>query len=325
MTEAAFDNAIKLLAGIGGSTNAVIHLIAIAGRFGMRLELDRFQELTEDIPLLVNLKPSGQHDMDTYHRAGGLAATIAQLLPRLDGSCLTATGITLGEEYASARTHLPEVIGSLERPFKTDSATTVLRGNLAPLGAVIKRSACSQHLLHHRGRAVVFDSYPEMLARVDDEDLEVDENSVLVLRNSGPVGVPGMPEWGMLPIPKKLLRAGVTDLVRISDARMSGTSYGTVVLHVAPEAAVGGPLAVVRSGDQVELDVARRRLELLVPEAELAARLGAWSPPRPAHTRGYPRLFADHVLQAPEGCDLDFLRPKSREEAAFVAPFVGRG
>jgi dihydroxy-acid dehydratase len=263
--------------------------------------------------------------MDTYHRAGGLAATIHQLLPALDGSCLAATGRSLAETYTKPAPYLTEVIGSLERPFKTDSAIAVLRGNLAPDGAIIKRSACSPGLLRHRGRAVVFASYQDMLARIDTSELEVDPDSVLVLQNAGPVGVPGMPEWGMIPIPQKLLRQWVTDMVRISDARMSGTSYGTVALHVSPESAVGGPLAAVRDGDLIELDVAAGRLELLVEPAELQGRLRSWQRPPSAHLRGYPRLFAEHVLQAHEGCDLDFLRPANREQTAFVEPFVGRG
>lgn len=324
MTEAAFRNAFRLLAALGGSTNALIHLVAIAGRLGIRLTLDEFAALAAAIPLLVRIQPSGSYHMDAFHEAGGLATVIARLLPLLEGECLTATGASVVETYAAARGEGTEVIADLGAPVAPGPTIAVVRGSLAPGSAVIKQSAGSEGLLRHRGRAVTFEGYEDMLARIDSDELEVDGQSVLVMKNCGPVGA-GMPEWGSIPIPRKLLDQGVRDLVRISDARMSGTSYGTVVLHVAPEAAVGGPLAIVRDGDLIELDVAGGRLELLVPAQEIARRLSQWRPGPPRHVRGYPRLFAEHVLQAPEGCDLDFLRPRNRQEAAFVPPVVGRG
>lgn len=324
LTEASFQNAIKVLAALGGSTNALLHLTAIAGRLGISLRPRDFEAAWDGVPLLVNLQPSGVYNMDDFHAAGGLAALIHELLPILDGECRVATGQTLAEAYGKAEVRAPEVIASLDRPFAKGPVLAILHGNLAPDGAVIKASACSPNLLRHRGRAVVFRDYEDMLNRIHSDDLDVTPSSVLVLQGCGPVGVPGMPEWGSIPIPRKLLRAGVTDMVRISDARMSGTGYGTVVLHVAPESAVGGPLALVRDGDEVELDVPARTVRLRVDEEELAARRQAWHPPQPRHARGYLRLFAEHVLQAPEGCDLDFLRPRNREEARFVGPIVGR-
>ena len=324
MTEAAFHNAIKLLAAIGGSTNAVLHLTAIAGRLGIRIDLKQYETLTRDVPLLVSLQPSGDYSMDDFFQAGGLGAAIRELLPLLDGQCLTAAGKTVEEVYRHMPVYRREVIASLERPFKKDSSIAVVKGNLAPHGAVIKRSACSPHLLKHRGKAVVFEDYDDMLERIHREDLDADEQSVLVLKNCGPAAI-GMPEWGAIPIPAKLLKKGVRDLVRISDARMSGTSYGAVVLHVAPEAYLGGPLAAVENGDWIELDVPAGTLQLLVEPSVIQARLARREKPKPRHVRGYPRLFAEHVLQAHEGCDLDFLRPQRKEEAAFVPPIVGRG
>ncbi|UVI27777.1 dihydroxy-acid dehydratase [Paenibacillus spongiae] len=327
MTESAFNNAIKLLAAMGGSTNAAIHLTAIAGRLGIRIPIERYEELTQNIPLIANLQPAGSYSMDDFHKAGGLRRVIHNILPLLDQDCLGCTGETIGEIYGREMPEYEssaEVIASLETPFKARAGLAILKGNLAPQGAVIKKSAVSPHLFKHRGQAVVFESYQDMLARIDTDDLEVTEESVLVLKHCGPVAM-GMPEWGSIPIPAKLLRQGVRDMVRISDARMSGTSYGAVILHAAPEAAVGGPLAIVREGDWIELDIEASTIRLDLEDGEIAERLAAWQPPKPQHKRGYPRLFADHTLQAPEGCDLDVLRPGSKEDAVFVPPIVGRG
>ncbi|WP_240420685.1 dihydroxy-acid dehydratase [Paenibacillus periandrae] len=324
MTEAAFRNAIKLLAALGGSTNAVIHLIAIAGRLGIHIGLDEFAELSADIPLIVNLQPSGEYNMDDFYAAGGLGPVISRLLPLLEDNCLTALGTTVREQYKTAAVRLGNVITDLEAPYRRESGIAVLKGNLAPHGAIMKRSASSEALQKHRGRAVVFDGYEQMMEQIDRDDLEVDRDSVLILRNCGPAAE-GMPEWGAIPIPQKLLRQGVRDMVRISDARMSGTSYGTVILHVSPEAAVRGPLAVVQNGDWIDLDIASGTLRLDVSAEEITSRLQQSSPLPRRHVRGYLRLFADHVLQAHEGCDLDFLRPNNKTEAAFVPPVVGRG
>jgi dihydroxy-acid dehydratase len=324
MTGSAFRNAIRLLAAIGGSTNAIIHLIAIAARLGLRLSLDTFQKVMETAPLLANIQPSGKYTMDKFFEAGGAAAVIGELLPLLDHGCLTAFGQTIGEAYSGNRSSAPDIITSLDNPRETSRPIVVLRGNLAPEGAIIKASACSKHLLHHRGKAVVFADYEDMRTRIDDEELAVDESSVLVMKNCGPVGA-GMPEWGAIPIPKRLLKRGIRDLVRISDARMSGTAYGAVVLHVAPESAIGGVLAAVQDGDEIELDVPNGQLNLLVDEAVIRRRLAAIKPSTSRHVRGYPRLFAEHVLQAPQGCDLDFLQPKDKAEARFVEPVIGRG
>ncbi|NOU97840.1 dihydroxy-acid dehydratase [Paenibacillus sp. LMG 31456] len=327
MTEEAFHNAIKLLAAIGGSTNAAIHLTAIAGRLGIFIPIERYAELTENIPLIVNLQPSGMHSMDDFFKAGGLSRVIRELLPLLDQDCLSSTGETIGCTYGLEMPEhegATEVISSLTAPFKKRSGLAILKGNLAPQGAVIKKSAVSPHLFKHRGQAVVFENYLDMLARIDSDDLQVDESNVLVLKHCGPVAM-GMPEWGSIPIPAKLLKQGVRDMVRISDGRMSGTSYGAVILHTAPESAIGGPLAIVRDGDWIELDIEASSVRLLLSDEEIAARLAVWIRPEPQHKRGYPRLFAEHTLQAPEGCDLDILRPKNKEEAAFVSPIVGRG
>jgi len=327
MTESAFQNAIKLLAAIGGSTNAAIHLTAIAGRFGIRIPIERYEELTQGIPLMVNLQPSGTHSMDDFFQAGGLPRGIRNLLPRLDSDCLSCTGDTIGQTYGR---ELPkfqgeeEVIATLDAPFKEQSGLAVLKGNLAPQGAVIKKSAVSPELFKHRGQAVVFNDYADMLERIDRDDLDITPDSVLILRNCGPIAM-GMPEWGQVPIPQKLLKQGVRDMVRISDARMSGTSYGAVILHVAPEAAIGGPLAIVQDGDWITTDLEHSTLQLELSDEEIASRMAAWTKPEPQHKRGYPRLFAEHALQAPEGCDLDILRPNSKEEAVFVPPVVGRG
>jgi dihydroxy-acid dehydratase len=307
LTRRAFENAIKVNAAIGGSTNFVVHLLAIAGRVGVPLELDDFDRLGSHLPLLANLMPSGRYLMEDFFYAGGLPALIEELKPHLDLGALTATGRTLGENNEGARCYNREVIASLDRPFKEAAGIAVLRGNLCPNGAIIKPSAASPELMKHRGRALVFADIEDYKARLDDPGLEVDESCVLVLKGIGPKGFPGMPEAGKLSLPRKLLEKGVRDMVCISDGRMSGTAYGTIVLHVAPEAAVGGPLALVQEGDFIELDVAARRLHLDVAAAELERRRRAWTPPAPRQARGYARLYADHVLQADRGADLDFL------------------
>jgi L-arabonate dehydrase len=324
LTPPAFDNAVRALHALGGSTNAVVHLIAIAGRRNIELPLDRFDELAQTTPLLADLRPSGRHLMEAFYAAGGVPALLAEIRDMLDLDCLTVAGGTLGQSLAGARSFDRDVIRPRAEPLKPGGALAVVRGNLAPCGAVIKTSAASPALLKHRGPAVVFESYEDMLSRVNEPALAVDRQSVLVLKNAGPKGVPGFPEWGMIPVPLKLLQQGVTDVVRISDSRMSGTGYGTVVVHISPEAAAGGPLALVRDGDLIELDVESRRLELLVDAAELERRRAAWSPPESAHTRGYPRFYIDHVLQAHEGADFDFLRPRSEADLRFIEPTVGR-
>ena len=307
LTAAAFDNAIRTDMAIGGSTNAIVHLVAIAGRVGVPLPLRGFDELSRATPLLVNVRPSGKYLMEDFYYAGGLPAVLRELLPLLHADAPWVNGKTLAENVAGARCHNPDVIRPLGLPLAAEGGTVILFGNLCPDGAVLKQSAASQHLLVHRGRAVVFDDHEQMARRIDDPTLPIDENSVLVLQNAGPKGAPGMPEWGAAPIPARLLKAGVKDMVRISDSRMSGTSYGTVILHVAPESAVGGPLAFVRDGDLIELDVPNRGLTLQVADDELARRRAAWKP-RADTSTGYLRLFLDHVLQANEGVDFDFLR-----------------
>jgi dihydroxy-acid dehydratase len=307
LTPAAFENAIAADMAIGGSTNAVVHLVAIARRAGVPLPLGLFDAISARTPLLVDVRPSGRHQMEDFFYAGGLPAVLRELLPQLHGDVLTVNGRTLRENVESARILDPEVIRTIARPLAPDGGTVVLFGSLCPDGAVLKRSAASPALLRHRGRAVVFRDKLDLASRIDDPDLEVDADSILVQLSGGPKGGPGMPEWGQLPIPAKLLAAGVTDMVRISDARMSGTSFGTCVLHVAPESAVGGPLALVRDGDEIELDVDRRTLSLLVDEAELEQRRAAWTPPAAAFTRGYGRIYLEHVLQANEGADFDIL------------------
>ena len=307
MTEAAFDNAMRVNAAIGGSTNAVIHLVALANRLGVKFELEQFDEIARTTPYLVNVKPSGEYLMEDFYYAGGVPAVMRELGELLETSAPTVTGKTVAENVASATVHNRDVIRPVDDPLRAEGGTVVLRGNLAPRGAVLKTTAASEHLLSHTGRALVFSDRTELLDHIDDPDLDVDADTVLVLQNAGPRGAPGMPEWGQLPIPAKLLAAGITDMVRISDARMSGTSYGTVVLHVAPESAVGGPLAAVRTGDEIRLDVASRTLDLLVPAEEIARRLDEWEPPKQIYSRGYGRLFLEHVTQADEGCDFDFL------------------
>jgi dihydroxy-acid dehydratase len=308
LTARAFDNAIRADMAIGGSTNAIIHLVAIAGRAGVTLPLSRFDEMSRTTPFLVNLRPSGKYLMEDFFYAGGLPVVLKELLPLLHGDALTVNGTSLADNVRDAVCYDEDVIRPLGLPLAKEGGTVILFGNLCPDGAVLKQSAASPHLLTHTGRAVVFEDHADLHRRIDDPNLAVDENSVLVLKHVGPKGAPGMPEWGAAPIPARLLRKGVKDMVRISDARMSGTSYGTVVLHVAPESAAGGPLALVRDGDEIALDVPRRSLTLEVDDAELARRRAAWKPRAPHFTRGYGRLFLDHVLQANEGCDFDYLR-----------------
>lgn len=312
LTRESFENAIRVNAALGGSTNAVLHLLAIAGRVGVELLLDDFDALARDVPTLVNLKPSGEYLMEDFFYAGGLPVVMREIADLLHLDAITVDGTTLGQNIANAENFDTEVITPRATPFKPEgTGTAVLRGNLAPGGAIIKQSAASPELLQHTGPALVFDSIEEYDIAIDDPDLEVGPETVLVVRYSGPRGYPGMPEIGNLALPRKLLEQGVTDMVRISDARMSGTSYGTVVLHVVPEAAVGGPLALLRTGDLVTLDVPARSLEMRVAHDELERRRAEWKKPEPAVTRGYVSLYINHVLQADEGADLDFLRGSS--------------
>ncbi|HWA78779.1 MAG TPA: L-arabinonate dehydratase [Acetobacteraceae bacterium] len=307
LTSASFDNAVTVSLALGGSTNAVVHLIAMARRAGIPFDLDRFDALSRTTPLLADIRPSGKYLMEDFYYAGGLRGLMARLADLLDLSQRTVAGITLGDAIAGAKIYNDEVIRPRNNPLRADAGLAVLRGNLAPDGAVIKTSAADPRLLRHTGPAVVFRDYEDMAKRIDDPDLEVSADSVLVLQNAGPVGGPGMPEWGMLPLPRKLLRQGVRDMLRISDARMSGTSYGTCVLHVAPESAIGGPLALVRDGDPITLDVPARRLTLDIEEGILAQRRAAWTPPPPRYARGFGLLHAREVRQANDGCDYVFL------------------
>ena len=303
----AIDNAVTTVLALGGSTNAVVHLVAIARRAGVPLDLARFDELARRTPVLANIRPSGKYLMEDFFYAGGLRGLLARLADLVDGRAPTVNGRTLGENVAEAKVWNDEVILPRERPLVAGDGLAVLTGNLAPRGAVIKPPAMEARLHKHTGPAVVFSSYDDMAARIDDPALPVTPDSVIVLQGAGPQGGPGMPEWGQLPIPKKLLKEGVRDMVRISDARMSGTSYGACVLHVTPESHVGGPLALVRDGDLVSLDVPARRLELLVDDAELARRRAAWQAPPPRYGRGFGALYLEHVTQADQGCDFDFL------------------
>src|SRR5579862_5256952 len=307
LTRQAFENAIRVNAAIGDSTNAVIHLLALAGRIGVKLELDDFDRLGHDLPLLVNLMPSGTFLMEDFYYAGGVPAVVRALGDLIHRDALTVNGKTMGENTADAPCWNADVIRSRNNAIREHAGIAVLHGNLAPGGAVIKPSAATPALLKHRGRAIVFANIEDFKKRVDDPALDVDENSVMVLQGAGPKGYPGMPELGNMPLPKKLLQRGITDIVRVSDARMSGTAYGTVVLHVTPESAAGGPLALVRDDDEIELDVEARKLELCVTAEELSKRRAAWAPPPPVASGGYQKLYVDHVLQADRGADLDFL------------------
>jgi dihydroxy-acid dehydratase len=307
LTEGAYDDAVTTVLALGGSTNAVIHLVALARRSGVPLSLDRFDEVSRRVPVLANIRPSGEYLMEDFYYAGGLRGFFIRLKAALHLRRLTVSGRTFGENLAGAEVFEDRVIRPLEEPIHPEGGLAVLHGNLAPDGCVIKHPAADPRLLRHTGPAVVFDGYDDLARRVNEPSLKVDEHSVLVLRGAGPLGAPGMPEWGMLPIPEKLLKRGVRDMVRISDCRMSGTAYGTCVLHVAPEAHVGGPLALVKTGDPIELDVPNRGLTLLVDEADLERRRAAWKPPRPYYGRGYGAIFVQHATQANEGCDFDFL------------------
>jgi L-arabonate dehydrase len=319
LTKAAFENAIRANAAIGGSTNAVIHLIAIAGRLGVDLKLEDWDRVGRGVHTIVNLKPSGQYLMEDFCYAGGLPVVLRELGEQglLHRDAMTVSGTTIWENNKNAPCHNRDVITPFKKPFKKNTGIAVLRGNLCPGGAVIKPSAATPKLMKHRGRAVVFENIEDFHKRIDDPKLDIDEKCVMVLKNCGPKGYPGMAEVGNMPLPPKLLKKGVTDMVRISDARMSGTAYGTVVLHVAPEAAAGGVLALVQNGDMIELDVAKRKLNLLVSSRELQKRKQKWKKPKPPLARGYWKLYVDHVLQADRGVDLDFLVGKS-------GPFVPR-
>jgi dihydroxy-acid dehydratase len=317
LTRANFDNAIAVAMAMGCSTNAIIHLVAMSRRAGAActVGLDDFDAASRRVPVIANIRPSGEkYLMEDFYYAGGLPALMNRLAPHLQLGAMTVTGRTMGENVAGAEVYNDDVIRPLDNPLYAEGALAVLRGNIAPGGAVIKPSACAPQFLKHTGPALVFDSYPEMKKAVEDENLDVTAWHILVLRNAGPKGGPGMPEWGMLPIPLKLVKQGVRDMLRLSDARMSGTSYGACILHAAPEAYIGGPLALVKTGDLITVDVAERRIHLEVSDAELAARRAAWVAPPPRFERGYGWMFSRHILQADDGCDFDYL------ETSFGAP-----
>jgi dihydroxy-acid dehydratase len=316
MTPDAFENALMMLLAIGGSTNAIVHLAAMAGRLGIEIDLEAFDRMGAKTPVLVDLKPTGQHYMEDLEKAGGVTTILRELRPLLKTKALTITGKTLGENIDAAPAGWKQdVVRPFKNPIFKNGGIAVLRGNLAPGGAIVKQSAATPALMQHEGRAVVFDSLEDLAMRIDAPDLDVTADDVLVLRSAGPKGAPGMPEAGYIPIPKKLAQKGVKDMVRISDARMSGTAFGSIVLHITPESAIGGPLALVRTGDCIRLDVAKRRLDLLVSDEELAARRAKWKAPkqRPGDERGYRKLFLDTVQQADRGCDFEFLtRPLTK-------------
>ena len=311
MTQSAFENAIRCVHAIGGSTNAIIHLIAIAGRVGIELPLELFDELSKTTPFLLNLKPSGQYLMEDFYYAGGVPALMNRISHLLDLSNVTVTEKTLGENIAGQQAHLPDVIRSIDDALDPEGGLAVLYGNLAPTGAIIKPTAASPKLMVHTGRAVVVYDHDDLFASIDDPDLDVTPNDVLVMKNGGPIGASGMPEWGFLPIPKKILATGVRDMVRISDARMSGTAFGTVVVHASPESANGGPLSAVENGDRITLDVPNRRLSLDISDSEMDGRIKANFAEGPEHRRGFKWLHARHITQADKGCDFDFLRSES--------------
>src|SRR5260221_14589135 len=314
LTEQSFENAITVDMAIGGSTNAIVHLIAMAGRCGLKLPLERFDTISQRVPVVANLRPSGEYLMEDFYDAGGLPALLTIIQNFLHTGVLTCTGQTLADDIAGAEVCNDKVILPLEKPLSKAGATFILRGNLAPDGCVIKPTAAEPRLLKHTGPALVFKNYADLKARIDDENLNVTRDHVIVLQSAGPLGAPGMPEWGMLPIPTKLLKQGVRDMVRISNARMSGTRYGACILHVSPESYIGGPLALVRNGDRITLDVAARTINLDVPEAELAERRAEWKQPETRFERGYGWMFTRHIMQANDGCDFDFL------ETGFGAP-----
>jgi dihydroxy-acid dehydratase len=311
LTPAAFDNAIKVHMAMGGSTNAIIHVVAMARRAGIPVDMEKFDQLSRQIPVLANVRPSGKYLMEDFFYAGGLRALMQNLRQKLDLSCITVTGKTIGENIEGAKVHLPDVIHGLNDPIYAEGATAVLKGNLAPNGCVIKPAAADPRFLKHRGKAIAFEDYNHMMREVERDDLDVTPDHILVLKNAGPQGGPGMPEWGMLPIPKRLLGQGVRDMIRISDGRMSGTSYGACILHVAPESFVGGPLNFVQTGDEIEIDVDKRSIHLHVSGEELARRKAAWKRPTPKYPRGYGAMFSEHIGQADQGCDFDFLQGKS--------------
>ncbi len=307
ITRKAMENAITVNMSIGGSTNAVIHLIAIAGRLGIEISLEDFDRISKNTPLIVDVKPSGQYMMEDMFYAGGIPAVIKQIEHLLHTDVITVTGKTLKVAYEKAEVYNSAIIRPVENPLNKEGGTVILKGNLAPNGAVIKQTAASPHLLHHRGKALIFENRNDMLQRINSLDLDVTPESILVMKNCGPVGGPGMPEWGHIPIPQKMLEQGVTDMLRISDARMSGTSFGTIILHVSPESAVGGVLAIVQDGDFIELDVSSRSIRLEVSNEEISRRLEAWQRPDPHYTRGYGKIFLDNIQQAEKGCDFDVL------------------
>ena len=311
LNEHAYDNAMTTALALGGSTNAVIHLVAMAQRGGIHLDLERFDELSRRVPILADIKPGGSFLMEDFYYAGGLVGLLERLRKLLHRDSVTINGRTLGENISGSQVFDDRVIRRLDEPLFKEAGIAVLWGNLAPDGCIIKHVTAYPGLLRHTGLAVVFDDHNDMKRRINDETLSIDENSVLVLRNSGPLGGPGMPEWGMLPIPERLLKKGVSDMVRISDSRMSGTGYGTCVVHVAPESFVGGPLAFVETGDVIELDVPARRIELHIDEREFERRRAIWEPSEPRYTRGYGAMYSSHVTQANEGCDFDFLLEKA--------------
>ncbi len=313
ITEASFTNAVTAVLALGGSTNSIVHLIAMARRAGISLTIDQFDAIARKTPVLANLRPAGQYLMEDFYYAGGLRGFLTQLGEQIDGSQGTVNGKTLGENIEGAKVYNEDVIRPRSNPMYASDGLAVLRGNLAPGGAVIKPAAMESHLRKHTGKAVVFKDYADMSARIDDESLDVDKDSVIVLQSAGPQGAPGMPEWGQLPIPQKLLKQGVRDMLRISDARMSGTSYGACVLHVTPESHVGGPLALVKTGDLIAIDIDARSINMLVSDEEIAMRKAAWVKPIPKFTRGYGVLYLKHVQQADKGCDFDFLEPAYSE------------
>lgn len=324
LTLSAFKNAVAVCMALGGSTNAILHLTAIAGRLNISLYPDIFNEIGSKVPCIANVQPSGTNLIDEFNEAGGVPAVMKQLGNLVDGDVITHSGKKLKSELEKAEVLNNNIIKTINNPVAAAPTLAILSGNLAPKGAVIKVAAASPGLLQHTGPAFIFDSYEEMLKGVEDENLPVEASTVLILRNAGPKAVPGMPEWGMIPIPKKLRIQGVKDMVRISDARMSGTSFGTVILHVVPEAAIGGPLAFVKNGDRIIVDVPARKICLEISDEEMGKRKNGWHPPVSEHKRGYPKLYIREVLQADEGCDFDFLKPKSDNDLLFIEPIVGR-
>jgi dihydroxy-acid dehydratase len=324
LTLKSFKNAIALCMALGGSTNAIIHLTAIAGRLNISLYPEVFNEIGNLVPCIANVQPNGENLIDDFDKAGGIPAVLKQIVNLIDTSATTYTGLPLSKLLDDFIISDTEIIREIGNPVMKAPTLSILKGNLAERGSVIKVSAASPNLFQHTGPALVFDGYEDMLNRIDDDSLEVDENTVLVLRYAGPVAVPGMPEWGMIPIPKKLYKKGVRDMVRISDARMSGTSYGTVILHVVPEAALGGVLALVKNGDLISLNINEKSITLNVDENELIMRKKSWEAPVVKHRRGYPKLFIREILQADEGCDFDFLKPRNEADLIFIEPFVGR-